>query len=62
MREAADRGVGGFYAYHPNREPVWQADPSFLSGSVGIALALLSAVHPIDPGWDRLLLLSGRPR
>jgi hypothetical protein len=35
-------------------------NPSFLEGSVGIALALLAAVSPKDPEWDRLLLLSGR--
>jgi|SRR5579859_1700734 len=34
---------------------------SFLEGSLGQALALISAVFPIEPHWDRRLLLSGRP-
>ena len=33
-------------------------DASFLSGSAGIGLALLTAVTHTDPAWDRLLLLS----
>jgi lantibiotic modifying enzyme len=59
MREIG-RGVGGYTrdisqsADQGSRE----ADPSFLSGAVGIALALLSAVTSIEPQWDRLLLLS----
>jgi lantibiotic biosynthesis protein len=35
---------------------------SFLQGSVGIGLALLSAVEPIEPQWDRRLVLSGCSR
>ena len=34
-------------------------DPGLLSGVAGIALALLAAATPIEPEWDRLLLLSG---
>ncbi len=30
----------------------------FLEGSVGVGLALMAAVSPIEPKWDRLLLLS----
>jgi len=38
-------------------------DPSpFLQGKVGVILALLSAINPIEPQWDRRLMLSGRPR
>ena len=37
-----------------------QSAPAFLDGSIGIALALLGGLAPIDPQWDRLLLLSGR--
>jgi hypothetical protein len=36
------------------------SDCSFLEGSIGEALALISAVFPINPQWDRRLLLSGR--
>lgn len=35
---------------------------SFLQGEIGVALALLSAVSPIEPQWDRRLMLSGCPR
>jgi hypothetical protein len=34
--------------------------PFFLDGAIGVALALLGAVTPVNPAWDRLLLLSGR--
>jgi hypothetical protein len=34
--------------------------PSFLDGTIGIVLALISAVAPIEPQWDRRLLVSGR--
>ena len=53
------KGVGGFLAWKPEK-PNWDPDPSFLSGSIGIALALLSAIYPVEPEWDRLLLLSSR--
>jgi lantibiotic biosynthesis protein len=32
----------------------------FLQGAIGVALGLLSAIEPIEPQWDRRLLLSGR--
>jgi hypothetical protein len=34
----------------------WQDDPSLIHGATGIALALLAAVAPVEPGWDRLFL------
>jgi hypothetical protein len=39
---------------------VWEPSPAFLDGAIGVALALLSAVAPIEPAWDRMLLLSSR--
>ncbi|HSF44241.1 MAG TPA: lanthionine synthetase LanC family protein [Thermoanaerobaculia bacterium] len=36
-------------------------DSGFLGGAAGIGLALLAAATPVEPAWDRLLLLSGRP-
>lgn len=39
-----------------------EADPYLLTGDAGIALALLAAATPVEPEWDRLLLLSGRER
>ncbi len=56
------RGIGGFLAFTPPDdnadELVWNAEPGFLSGSAGIALALLAAVSEVDPAWDRVLLAS----
>jgi hypothetical protein len=51
-------GVGGFFSYTPDRNPIWTPDYSLLSGGVGIALALISAVYAVAPAWDRVLLLS----
>lgn len=51
-------GVGGFFSYTPDKDPIWEADYSFLSGGVGVALALISAMYPIEPNWDRMLLIS----
>jgi lantibiotic biosynthesis protein len=56
-------GVGGFSALtrpDPEKGIVWDANPAFLDGSIGIALALLSAVSSVEPQWDRMLLLSGQ--
>ena len=53
-------GVGGYRMWgevETNRQG-WLHDASFLSGSGGVGLALLSAVTDVDPNWDRLLLLS----
>jgi lantibiotic biosynthesis protein len=33
-----------------------QDDPSLIHGATGIALALLAAVAPVEPAWDRLFL------
>ncbi len=41
-------------------EEGWVEDPGLVAGSAGIALALLAAVTPIEPEWDRMLLLSAR--
>ncbi len=59
----AGSGVGGFSSLTkpaPSGLPVWEASPAFLDGATGVALALLSAVTPIEPGWDRMLLVSGK--
>ncbi len=56
------RGIGGYLALTPPPgdfdQLVWTEDPSFLTGSAGIALALLAATSGVDPAWDRLLLTS----
>ena len=58
-------GLGGFLTWEPRTpeaEFEWLLNPGFLSGSAGIGLALLAAVEPAEPLWDRLLLVSVPPR
>jgi hypothetical protein len=57
-------GVGGFETWMPglDREPGWQADPGFLTGAAGVGLALLAALTPVEPGWDRLMMVAIPPR
>jgi lantibiotic modifying enzyme len=54
------RGVAGYAAYRPREDGTidWKADPGLLGGAAGIAMALLSAITPIEPAWDRMLLVS----
>lgn len=58
MRDA--RGFGGFRAYsiESKEKPGWRADPTFLMGAAGVALALLAATSDVEPAWDRGMLLS----
>lgn len=53
-------GIAGFLAMvpEPGGAMSWQRDPGFLTGAAGIGLALLAAVSPVEPEWDRLLLAS----
>lgn len=55
-------GVAGFLCYwrDDNKKPQWREEVGLLQGAAGIALALLSAAMPIEPAWDRILLLSSR--
>lgn len=54
-----DGGIGGFQSFFPGgSEPGWKDDASFLMGASGIALALLAALHPVEPAWERVLLIS----
>jgi hypothetical protein len=52
--------VNGFAAWGPDPHDGlnWTDDPGFLTGSAGIALALLAAITPIEPAWDRGMLVS----
>lgn len=52
-------GIAGYYRWRQDCLPYRQTDASFLSGVVGVALALLSTIAPIEPQWDRRMLLSG---
>jgi len=36
----------------------WHRDPGLLTGAAGVALALVAASTPLEPRWDRALLLS----
>jgi hypothetical protein len=51
-------GIGGYQAWQlgENGEPSWVTDSGLLTGSVGIALALLGAITEAEPVWDRMLL------
>ncbi len=56
-----DTGFGGYAMYAttgPGGTAAWEPWPGLLGGSIGIALALLAAVTPVEPCWDRLMLLS----
>lgn len=59
------RGIGGFLSWSPPDDDfdrlVWNEDAGFLSGSAGVALALLAATSGVDPAWDRALLISPLP-
>lgn len=52
-------GIAGYSAWAPGDggNGLWENDPSLLGGAPGIGLALLAAVSPVEPAWDRLLLV-----
>ena len=54
------RGIAGFSTSMPDEtgKRAWVDDPGVLTGATGIALALLGAATPIEPAWDRMLLIS----
>jgi lantibiotic biosynthesis protein len=56
-------GIAGFEAWRPgpDMEMGWEADPGFLTGAAGVGLALLAAVTPVEPDWDRLLMVAIPP-
>jgi hypothetical protein len=56
----ATRGFAGFRAFvgRPDGTPVWRADPAFISGAGGVAVALIAATSDSEPIWDRALCLS----
>jgi hypothetical protein len=65
MRRALDlqepgRGVAGFITWGPDAsgQMDWRDDPTLLTGAAGVGLALLAATTPLEPAWDRWLLLS----
>lgn len=58
------RGIAGFSTLVPGEDGSLRRhdDPGILTGAAGIALALLAAATPVEPAWDRMLLLSAPPR
>ena len=50
-------GLGGFAAWSLGGEgSAWAPAADLVEGASGVALALLAAVHPSEPNWDRLFL------
>lgn len=56
----ASEGIGGFVAWAPEDPdvPRWAPVPGYLLGAAGVALALLAAITPLEPAWDRSLAIS----
>jgi len=55
-------GIGGYASRTVDEDgrPGWEASPGVLDGAAGVALALLAAATDIEPGWDRMFMLSAR--
>jgi hypothetical protein len=61
MRKGDD-GIAGFVGWRRRRLDAPEEllpNPGFLDGAIGVALSLLSAVHAVEPRWDRILGISG---
>jgi hypothetical protein len=59
-----ERGVAGFesWEFGWDMKMTWQADPGFMTGAAGVGLALLAGLTPVEPNWDRLLMVAIPPR
>jgi lantibiotic modifying enzyme len=59
-----ERGIAGFetWEFGPDMKLGWVTDPGFLTGVVGVGLALLAGITPVEPEWDRLLMADIPPR
>lgn len=57
------QGIGGYQAWGAGAdgELTWVEDPGLLGGAAGIGLALLAAITPVEPAWDRMLLADVKP-
>ncbi|HKE18579.1 MAG TPA: lanthionine synthetase C family protein, partial [Kofleriaceae bacterium] len=53
-------GLGGYLSFGAAGEeaPGWREDAGLVTGAAGTALALLAAVSPVEPIWDRMLCAS----
>lgn len=58
--------IAGFQSWRApqegSSEPDYAPDPSLLEGAAGIGLALLAFLTPLEPAWDRFLLVHIPPR
>jgi hypothetical protein len=56
-------GIAGYLSWNPGEDGklTWLPDPSFLTGTAGIALVLMAAVADREPCWDRTLLCTIPP-
>lgn len=64
MRDG-DGGIAGYSFLLPDLHETiksWIDDPGLLNGAAGVALSLLSAAMPVEPEWDRHLLIDIPPR
>lgn len=50
-----DQGIAGYCFW--NQEQGWLTSPGILEGAAGIGLVLLAASSPLEPTWDRMLLI-----
>jgi lantibiotic biosynthesis protein len=58
------RGIGGFQAWGGRSKAAparWHDLPGIFGGAAGVGLALLGAVHDIEPNWDATLMVSMPP-
>jgi hypothetical protein len=57
------RGLGGYEVWWPDGHGggAWRSGLGMQTGSAGIALALLAATTPIEPDWDRTLMVAIPP-
>jgi lantibiotic biosynthesis protein len=59
-RRRSGVGLAGFQSHVVGGDAAEADDASFLTGVVGIGLALIAATSEVEPAWDRLLALSLR--
>jgi lantibiotic modifying enzyme len=59
----AERGIGGYSPWDLSVDGTmtWRAAAGFLTGAAGVAMALRAAGTPIEPAWDRVLLVAIPP-
>jgi hypothetical protein len=58
-----DKAIAGFpfWDIDSSGAGTWVESAGFLTGAAGVGLALLAAISPVEPSWDRLLLVSLPP-